>query len=134
MRTKKGVVTSAKMTGTVTVIVHSYANHPIYRKKYRKSKKFAVDSTGYDLVAGDTVVITECRPLSKRKHFKVTEVLEQIARVSDVQEEEGLEKAMYREKKKEAVGEAPASAEATGDKEEGEEAKESTESSPSPEA
>lgn len=104
MRTKKGVVTSAKMTGTVTVTVHSHAFHPVYKKRYRKSKKFLADANKLDLYPGDEVVIEECRPLSKRKYFKVKEITRAAPRVSDVAEEEGLETAIHGEQKEESVG------------------------------
>jgi len=98
MRSKQGIVTSARMKGTVTVAVHEHAYHPVYRKRFRRSKKFLADANGHELIAGDTVEITECRPLSKRKRFKVAGVIRQAPRVSDVREESGLEKAMHRGK------------------------------------
>ena len=86
MRTKQGTITAAKMTGTVTVTVHRSMFHALYKKRYRMSKKFLADSNGMDLGVGDSVVITECRPLSKRKCFKVTEVLKRGPRVSEMAE------------------------------------------------
>jgi small subunit ribosomal protein S17 len=106
MRTKKGTVTSAKMMDTVTVEEHRAVFHPIYKKRFRRSKKFMADSKGIeDLQIGDTVVISECRPLSKNKCFKVIEVLERVPRVSDIKEEEGVEEAVHG-KKEEEVPEA----------------------------
>ncbi len=99
MITKKGVITAANMKDTVTVIIHRSVFHPLYKKRYRMSKKFLADTNGQDIGVGDEVIITECRPLSKRKHFKVTEVLKRAPRVSDVVEEKGLEEAMRRKKK-----------------------------------
>ncbi len=97
MRTKQGIITSAKMTGTVTVTVHRSVFHPLYKKRFRVSKKFLADSRGVeDLGMGDLVVITECRPLSKRKCFKVTEVLKRAPRVSEMGEEAGLSGVMNR--------------------------------------
>jgi len=56
MRTKKGVITSAKMQGTVSVTVHAHALHSVYKKRFRKSKKFLADTGDItDLVEGDTV-------------------------------------------------------------------------------
>lgn len=98
MRTKKGIVTSAKMTNTVSVNVQSSVMHPIYKKSFRRSKKFLADSNCHDLYKGDVVTITECRPLSKNKHFKVTEILIKAPRVDDVADESTLEKAIHREK------------------------------------
>jgi small subunit ribosomal protein S17 len=100
MRTKTGTITSAKMTGTVTVTVHRSIFHALYKKRYRMSKKFLADSKGIeDLGVGDTVVITETRPISKNKHFKVSEVLKRVARVSEMAEEKALEKAMRSKEK-----------------------------------
>ena len=98
MRTKKGVITSAKMTGTVTVTVHRAVKHPLYQKRYRMSKKFLADTNSHDLWVGDEVVITECRPLSKRKCFKVTEILKKAARVSELKEESSLEGLITKKK------------------------------------
>ena len=99
MRTKKGIVTAAKMMNTVTVVEHRAVFHPIYKKRFRRSKKFMADSEGIeDLQAGDTVIISECKPLSKNKCFKVTEVLERAPRVSEVREEEGIEEAVHGKK------------------------------------
>lgn len=90
MRKKKGVVTSAKMTGTVAVTVHRSIFHPIYQKRYRRSKTFLADAREHGLHEGDHVVIEECRPLSKHKHFRVVEVLKKAARVDELCEEEGV--------------------------------------------
>ncbi len=98
MRTKKGVITSAKMTGTVSVTVDRHVFHPIYKKRFRKSKKFLCDTNGMDLYPGDEVIITECRPLSKNKTFKVTEITKAAPRVSDVKEDKAVEGVIHREK------------------------------------
>ena len=95
MRTKTGIVTSAKMQKTVTVTVHRLVMHAKYRKRFTVSKKFLADTADMtDLGVGDTVEITECRPLSKRKCFKVTNVLKRAPRVSDMAEESAIEGVM----------------------------------------
>lgn len=96
MRTKRGIVTSAKMVGTVTVTVHRLAVHPIYKKRYQVSEKFLADTSGLELHVGDEVVITECRPLSKRKHFRATEILKKAPQVSELVEEQEVVNAMRR--------------------------------------
>lgn len=98
MRTKKGIITSAKMTGTVTVTVDSHAFHPKYKKRYKISKKFLADTAGHALHEGDFVLISECRPLSKNKYFKVMEVLKKSAEVGELSTEKEVEAAMHREK------------------------------------
>jgi small subunit ribosomal protein S17 len=107
MTTKTGTITSAgKMQDTVTVTVHMQVRHPLYKKSFRQSKKFLVDTKGVtDLGVGDEVIIEECRPLSKSKHFKIKEVLKRAARVSEM-----AEIADTKEKKeKEAEAEVSAS-------------------------
>ena len=100
MRTKTGIITSAKMTGTVTVTVHRSMLHPKYKKSFRVSKKYLVDPNGHEkLREGDLVLIGECKPISKNKHFRVVEILKKTADVSELKEEAGLENAMNREKK-----------------------------------
>jgi small subunit ribosomal protein S17 len=107
MITKQGVVTAAKMTGTVTVTVHRQVIHPLYRKGYRLSKKFLADSKGVDVHVGDEVLITECRPLSKRKRFKVTEILKAAPRVSELVEEQALHGVINREKQEKTETPSP---------------------------
>jgi len=85
------------MTGTVTVIVSRSVFHPIYKKRYRTSKKFLADSGTHELYKGDEVEITECRPLSKRKHFMVTEIIKKAHQVSEIKKEE-VEKTMSPER------------------------------------
>jgi small subunit ribosomal protein S17 len=94
MITKKGTITSAKMTNTVTVTVHRHMVHPVYKKSFRMSKKFLADTNGMDLFLGDEVMIQECRPMSKRKHFKVTQVIKAAARVSEMSEEKAVTEAI----------------------------------------
>lgn len=110
MRTKKGHITSTKMTGTVTVTVDRAVFHPLYEKRFTRSKKFLADRGEFtDLADGDTVVITECRPMSKRKCFRITEVLERVPRVSELKEEEVIEKMIHREKKRSNPEKKPSS-------------------------
>jgi len=92
MLTKRGVITSAKAIGTVTVTVHRSVMHSKYKKRYRVSRKFLADTAGRDIQEGDEVEISECRPISRRKHFKVTAILRKAAEESRMQikEEEAL--------------------------------------------
>lgn len=96
MRTKVGTISSAKMQDTVTVTVHRSVFHPIYKKRYRVSKKFLADTAGQTLRVGDLVEIAECRPISKRKHFKVTQVLKAAPVVDELKEEAALEGVLNR--------------------------------------
>ncbi len=94
------------MQNTVTVTVHRSKIHPLYKKSFRVSKKFLVDTNGMtDLAIGDIVIIEECRPLSKMKHFKVKEVLKRVPRVSEMVEESELAGAMKSKASKKETGE-----------------------------
>lgn len=95
MLRKRGTVTSAKMTGTVTVTVHRQVYHPLYKKQYRMSNKFLADPGELTVREGDEVEITECRPLSKRKRFRVTQIVKQAAQVSELVEESGLSRLLH---------------------------------------
>lgn len=96
MLSKNGVVTSATMQRTVTVTVHQSVLHPVYKKRFRRSAKFLADTAGIDDIhVGDEVTIQECRPISKRKHFKVLKVLKRVPRVSEMQVEQDVEEASH---------------------------------------
>ena len=75
-RTLTGVVTSDKMDKTVTVLVERRVMHPVLGKVVRRSKKYHAHSPDNEFKAGDTVLIEECRPLSKTKAWQVTKLLE----------------------------------------------------------
>jgi small subunit ribosomal protein S17 len=96
MLTKQGTITSAAMQDTVTVTVHRSVMHPLYKKSFRKTKKFLVDARGIeDIRVGDEVRIQECRPLSRRKHFRILEVVKRAPRVSEMVEEQSVEEAVH---------------------------------------
>jgi small subunit ribosomal protein S17 len=70
-----GVVTTAKMRKSVVVAVERLVRHGFYKKTIRRTSKFmAHDELGAR--AGDRVRIVETRPLSHRKRWRVTEILE----------------------------------------------------------
>ena len=71
-----GVVSSAKMDKTITVLIERKLKHPIYGKFVKKSKKFFVHDEKNDCKEGDTVKITETRPLSKNKSWRLVEIIE----------------------------------------------------------
>jgi len=74
-KTLRGVVVSNKMKDTVSVLITRYVKDPKYKKYRTLSKKYLAHNPGNTLKEGDTVVIRECRPLSKRKHFEVIETV-----------------------------------------------------------
>lgn len=69
-----GVIVSDKMDKTVVVEVNRYVKHPKYGKYYTISKKYKAHSDNNEYKIGDTVVIEECRPISKDKSFIVIEL------------------------------------------------------------
>ena len=70
-----GVVTSDKMTDTVVVKVSRFVKHPKYGKYVSIKKKFKAHDAGNTKKIGEIVTIEECRPISKDKHFRVIEKL-----------------------------------------------------------
>ena len=72
---RKGIVVSDKMDKTVAVAVTRVRRHPLYKKTVRSTKKYLAHSPRNDARAGDRVLIEETRPLSKRKHWRVVQVL-----------------------------------------------------------
>lgn len=74
MKTIQGKVVSLKNANTASVLVETKWQHPIYKKYVKRSKKYACHVENITLEVGDSVVIAECRPVSKTKHFKVLEV------------------------------------------------------------
>ena len=71
-----GRVVSDKMEKTVTVLVERQMMHPIIGKVVRRTKKYHAHNEGNDAKLGDTVVIEECRPISKTKAWKVARLVE----------------------------------------------------------
>ncbi|MDP2637936.1 MAG: 30S ribosomal protein S17 [Candidatus Levybacteria bacterium] len=70
----EGTVVSVKMQNTVVVNVVSKSAHPLYKKLIKKSNKINVDTATFKPSLGDIVKIAEVKPISKTKHFVVTEV------------------------------------------------------------
>ena len=73
-KTRQGVVTSDKMTGTVTVSLVRRMAHPAYGKQVTRTKKVKARN-GVGAKAGDTVRIMETRPLAKTVRWRVTEIV-----------------------------------------------------------
>ncbi len=71
-----GVVTSNKMDKSISVYVERRVKHPIYSKTMKSSKKYLAHDEANDCNIGDTVRIMETRPLSKRKRWRLIEIIE----------------------------------------------------------
>jgi small subunit ribosomal protein S17 len=70
-----GTVVSDKMEKTVVVAVERQVRHPVYGKSQRKTSTFMAHNENNEAKVGDTVVIAESRPLSRRKRWVVARVV-----------------------------------------------------------
>ena len=71
-----GTVVSNKADKTVTVLVERLVKHKMYHKFMRRRTKFAAHDDRNDCRIGDRVMITESRPLSKSKRWRVIKIVE----------------------------------------------------------
>ena len=71
-----GRVVSNKMRKSVTVVVERLVKHPAYGKFIRRTTKIMAHDEEGTCREGDVVAIVECRPISKRKSWRVTEIVE----------------------------------------------------------
>lgn len=72
-KTITGTVVSDKPDQTVIVATARRVVHPIYRKAYRVTKRIAAHDPDNACKVGDTVTITDSRPISKTKRYTVTD-------------------------------------------------------------
>lgn len=75
-KVRQGIVVSDKMDKTITVRVESARRHPAYEKVIRSSKMYHAHDERNEAGPGDTVRLIETRPMSKTKHWRLTEILE----------------------------------------------------------
>ena len=73
---RTGVVTSNKMSKSITVAVKWKEKHPIYGKFVNKTKKYHAHDEKNECNIGDTVKIMETRPLSKTKRWRLVQIIE----------------------------------------------------------
>lgn len=71
IKTITGTVVSVQKEKTVRVEVSYLKKHSVYKKALRRTKTFTCHSELADIVMGDRVEISQIRPMSKTKHFKV---------------------------------------------------------------
>ncbi len=83
---KVGIVTSNKMQKTVVVTVERQVIHPLYKRVVRRSKMFLAHDEKNECQMGDTVRIQETRPLSRRKRWRVVQVMAKAAQVAPLPE------------------------------------------------
>lgn len=75
-KTRIGVVVSNKMDKTITVAIERKVPHPIYKKYFKKTTKLMAHDEKRECGIGDKVKIMETRPLSKRKRWRLVEIVE----------------------------------------------------------
>ena len=73
-----GRVVSNKMDKTIVVAVEDFVRHELYNKPVKRTKKFKAHDENNECRIGDRVKITETRPLSKDKRFRLVEVVEKV--------------------------------------------------------
>ena len=71
-----GTVVSSNMDKTVVVLVERLVKHKLYKKIVRRRSEFAAHDDGNACQTGDRVLITESRPLSKTKKWRVSQIVE----------------------------------------------------------
>ena len=74
-----GTVSSVKGDKTIVVTVSSSRTHPIYKKQYSVSNKIMAHDEKNECLVGDVVQISETRPISRRKSFRLTKVIQRPA-------------------------------------------------------
>jgi small subunit ribosomal protein S17 len=75
-RTVSGRVVSNKMDKTVTVLIERKVKHPLYGKFIRRSTKVHAHDENNVCNEGDTVIVEQCRPISKSKSWRLVKVVE----------------------------------------------------------
>jgi small subunit ribosomal protein S17 len=75
-KTIVGIVSSNKTDKTIVVTVNTSKTHPLYRKQYAVSKKFMAHDEKNEAEVGDKVEITETRPISARKRYVLSRIIE----------------------------------------------------------
>ena len=76
VRTITGRVVSNKMDKTITILVERLVKHPLYGKFIKRSTKLHAHDEANECHEGDLVTITECRPISKSKFYKLVKIVE----------------------------------------------------------
>ena len=75
-RTITGTVVSDKSDKTIVINVTTRATHPLYKKQYTVNTKYMAHDEKNEAKVGDVVVVSETRPISRRKNFSLTRIVE----------------------------------------------------------
>ncbi len=73
---RQGVVVSNKMNKTIVVAVERQVMHPLYKRYYKRTKKYMAHDEQNQCGIGDVVRIIESRPLSRRKRWTLLEIVQ----------------------------------------------------------
>ncbi|MGH7218260.1 MAG: 30S ribosomal protein S17 [Candidatus Microsaccharimonas sp.] len=91
-KTLTGIVTSNKADKTIVITVTSRETHPIYGKQYTVNRKYIAHDEKNEANEGDRVTISETRPISKRKSFVLSNIVERSHGTIELKAEvEGVE-------------------------------------------
>ena len=82
VKQKIGIVISNKMQKTIVVKIEDRYSHPMYSKTLIKTKKYLAHDELEECNIGDQVLVQECRPLSKKKRWKLIEILSRSSLIS----------------------------------------------------
>jgi small subunit ribosomal protein S17 len=80
-KTRVGRVVSNKMDKTAVVAVDRRVQHPKYKKFLTRRVRYKVHDAQNQCEIGDTVMIAECRPLSRDKRWRLTKIMERAAKL-----------------------------------------------------
>ncbi len=81
VRSLTGQVVSTKMDKTIAVTIERVVRHPTYGKFIRRTTKLLAHDEQNEAKEGDTVSITPCRPLSRRKSWRLLKVVERSTKI-----------------------------------------------------
>jgi small subunit ribosomal protein S17 len=75
-KSRQGIVVSDRMDKTIVVQIDEKVKHPVYKKYVRKRVKYKAHDENNNANMGDTVLIEECRPLSREKRWRLKNIIE----------------------------------------------------------
>jgi small subunit ribosomal protein S17 len=82
-RVKTAVVLSRKMDKTAVVSIERLVKHPLYQKLVRKRSKFKIHDPKNETKKGDIVLISETRPISADKHWRLVKILKKAVEIEE---------------------------------------------------
>ncbi len=77
-RVLKGTVVASAMDKTVVVEVTTLKAHPVYKKRFRASRKYYAHDDQNQCQVGDVVLISEARPYSKTKRWRLIDIIQKV--------------------------------------------------------